>query len=151
MNAAELAALIAAIFWALLVCVGVFVLFRLNRLLSESSRLVADVREHGDVLLQRAQAAVDGAQAAVDRAGKQLDRTESVTASMAELEAGMTELTGQVTALAGLGRAIAAGPAGRLGALAYGVRHAASLRRTGRRALPGRVVERGELTRQARR
>ena len=55
MNAVELAALIAAVFWALLVCVGVFVLFRLGRLLSESSRLVADVRERGDVLLTRAQ------------------------------------------------------------------------------------------------
>ena len=145
MNAAELAALIAAVFWALLVCVGVFVLFRLGRLLSESSRLVADVRERGDVLLQRAQTAVDGAQAAVDRAGKQLDRTESVTASMDELGTGMTELAGQVTALAGLGRAIAGGPVGRVAALAYGVRHAVSLRRTTRRTLPGRVVKGDEL------
>ena len=64
MNAAGLAALIAAVFWALLVCVGVFVLLRLGRFLSESSKLVADVRERGDVLLTRAQAAVDGAQAA---------------------------------------------------------------------------------------
>ena len=147
MNAAELAALIAAVFWALLVCVGVFVLFRLGRLLSESSKLVADVRERGDVLLTRAQAAVDGAQAAVDRAGHQLDRSESVTASMDELGAGMTELAGQVSALAGLGRAIAGGPVGRMGALAYGVRHAVSLRRGGpKNPLPGRVVERGELT-----
>jgi hypothetical protein len=146
MNAAELAALIAAVFWALLVCVGVFVLFRLGRLLSESSKLVADVRERSDVLLTSAQAAVDGAQAAVDRAGCQLDRTESVTASMDELGAGMSELAGQVNALAALGRAIAAGPAGRLGALAYGVRHATSLRRP-RRTLPGRVIGRGELTR----
>jgi uncharacterized protein YoxC len=145
MNAAELAALIAAVFWALLVCVGVFVLFRLGRLLSESSRLVADVRERGDVLLTRAQAAVDGAQAAVDRAGYQLDRVESVTASMDDLGAGMSELAGQVTALADLGRAIKAGPAGRLGAFAYGVRHAMSLRRP-RSTLPGRVMERGELT-----
>ena len=145
MNAAELAALIAAVFWALLVCVGVFVLFRLGRLLSESSRLVADVRERGDVLLQRAQTAVDGAQAAVDRAGRQLDRTESVTDSMDELGAGMTELAGQVTALAGLGRAIAGGPVGRVAALAYGVRHAGSLRRTTRRTLPGRVVKGDEL------
>ena len=68
MNAAELAALVAAVFWALLVCVGVFVLFRLGLLLSESSKLVADVRERGDVLLTRAQAAVDWAQAAVDGA-----------------------------------------------------------------------------------
>ncbi len=145
MNAAELAALIAAVFWALLVCVGVFVLFRLGRLLSESSRLVADVRERSDVLLQRAQTAVDGAQTAVDRAGRQLDRTESVTASMDELGAEMTELAGQVTALTGLGRAIAGGPVGRVGALAYGVRHAVTLRRTARRTLPGRVVKRDEL------
>ncbi len=145
MNAAEAAALIAAVFWALLVSVGVFVLFRLGRLLGESSRLVADLRERGDVLLRRAQAAADGAQAAVDRAGRQLDRTEPVTASMDELGTGMAELAGQVTALAGLGRAIADGPVGRMGALAYGVRHAVSLRRGSRRTLPGRVVERGEL------
>jgi hypothetical protein len=128
------------------VCAGIFVLFRLGRFLSESSRLVADVRERGDVLLQRAQTAVDGAQAAVDRAGRQLDHTESVTASMDELGAGMGELAGQVTALAGLGRAIANGPVGRAGAVAYGIRHAVSLRRPGsRRALPGRVVERAGL------
>jgi hypothetical protein len=145
MNAAELAALIAAVFWALLVCAGVFVMFRLARLLSESSRLVADVRERSDVLLQRAQAAVDGAQAAVDRAGRQLDETEAVTASMDELGAGMAELAGQVTALAGLGRAIAAGPVGRTAGQAYGVRHAVSLRRGARRTVPGRVMERGEL------
>jgi hypothetical protein len=145
MNAAELAALIAAVFWALLVCVGVFVLFRLGRLLSESSRLVADVRERGDVLLQRAQTAVDGAQAAVDRAGQQLDRTESVTAGLDELGAGMTELAGQVTALAGLGRVIAGGPVGRVAAVAYGVRHAVALRRRpGRRTLPGHLVKRDE-------
>ena len=150
MNVAEAAALIAAVFWALLVSVGVFVLFRLGRLMGESSRLIADLRERGDVLLQRAQVAVDGAQGAVDRAGRQLDRSESVTASMDELGAGMAELAGQVTALAGLGRTIAGGPVGRVGALAYGVRHAVSLRRGGpRNALPGRVVERGPHSRTA--
>jgi len=142
MNVAEAAALIAAVFWALLVTVGAFVLFRLGRFLSASTKLV----ERSDTLLQRAQVAVDGAQAAVDRANTQLDRTESVTASMDELGAGMAELTGQVTALAGLGRAIAGGPVGRVGALAYGVRHAVSLRRPqARRTLPGHVMERGEL------
>ena len=147
MNAAELAALIAAVFWALLVCVGVVVLLRLGRLLSESARLVAEMRERADTLLQRADAAVDRAQAAVDRAGKQLDRTESVTASMDELGAGMAELAGQVTALAGLSRSIADGTLGRTAALAYGVRHAVGLRRVGRRTLPGRVMEHSELAR----
>jgi hypothetical protein len=153
MNAAQAAALIAAVFWALLVSVGVFVLFRLARLLSESSKLVADLRERSDTLLRQAHSAVTGAQAAVDRAHTQLNRTESVAASMDELDAGMAELAGQVTALTGLGRAVAAGPVGRLGALAYGVRHAVSLRRSPSRsapgnALPGRVVARGELGRR---
>jgi len=147
MNVAELAALIAAVFWALLVCVGAVVLLRLGRFLSESTRLMAELRERGDVLLQRAQVAVDGAQAAVDRASKQLDQTESVTASMDELGTGMAELAGQVTALAGLGRMIADGPVGRTAALAYGVRHAVGLRRAARRTLPGRVIERGEPAR----
>jgi hypothetical protein len=147
MNVAELAALIAAVFWALLVCVGTVVLLRLGRFLSESTGLVAELRERGDILLQRAEAAVDGAQAAVDRASKQLDQTESVTASMDELGTGMAELAGQVTALAGLGRMIADGPVGRTAALAYGVRHAVGLRRAARRTLPGRVLERGELAR----
>ena len=102
MNAAEAAALIAAVFWALLVSVGVFVLFRLGRLLSESSKLVADVREQTGTLLQQAHKAVDGAQVAVDRASTQLDRTEAVAASMNDLDAGMAELAGQLTALAGL-------------------------------------------------
>ncbi len=157
MNAAQAAALIAAVFWALLVSVGVFVLFRLSRLLSESTKLIA----RGDTILQRAQTAVDGAQAAVDRAHTQLDRTEPVSASMSELDAGMADLAGQVTALASLSRAIATGPVGRMGALAYGVRHAVSLRRAGAhntgntrntsstRTLPGRVMECGELSRSA--
>jgi hypothetical protein len=65
---------------------------------------------------------------------------------MDELGTGMAELAGQVTALAGLGRALAAGPVGRTAALAYGVRHALSLRRAARRSVPGRVMERAELT-----
>ena len=142
MNAAELAALIAAVFWALLVCVGVFVLLRLGRFLGESSKLVADVRERGDILLTRAQAAVDGAQAAVDRAGRQLDQAESVTASMDELGTGMAELAGQVSALASFGRALTGGPVGRAAALAYGVRHAVSLRRGANRTLPGSLIDR---------
>jgi hypothetical protein len=48
--------------------------------------------------------------------------------------------------MSSLGRALAAGPVGRTAALAYGVRHALSLRRAARRTVPGRVMERAELT-----
>ncbi|HEX8008541.1 MAG TPA: hypothetical protein VF482_19185, partial [Trebonia sp.] len=62
--------------------------------------------------------------------------------------AGMSELAGQMSALAGFGRAVASGPVGRAAAVAYGVRHAVTLRRGGaRRTLPGRVVNGTELPR----
>jgi len=133
----QTAALIAAIAFALLALAGIPALLAMARFLSESTRLVTELRERGGVLIDRAQIAVDGAQAAVDRAGRQLDRAESVSASMDELGAGMADLADQVGALAGFGRAIAHGPVGRAAALAYGVRRAVSLRRQARRTLPG--------------
>ena len=123
-NAGDLAALVAAFFFAVLVCVGVYVLIRLARLISEGTRLVADMRSRTDTVFEQVQAAVD-------RANQQLDATSTVTSGMDELNEGMSQLTDQVSALAGLGRAIAAGPAGRVGALVYGVRHAVSIRRDG--------------------
>ncbi|MGA2827031.1 MAG: DUF948 domain-containing protein [Streptosporangiaceae bacterium] len=121
-NAGDLAALVAAFFFAVLVCAGVYVLIRLARLISEGTRLVAGMRSRTDTVFEQVQAAVD-------RANQQLDATSTVTAGMDELNEGMSQLTDQVSALAGLGRAIAAGPAGRVGALVYGVRHAVSIRR----------------------
>jgi uncharacterized protein YoxC len=134
------AALIAAISFALLTLAAVVALVVMTRFMSESTRLVATLRERGDVLFDRVQVTVDGAQAAVDRANGQLDRTETVTASMDELGTGMAELAGQVTALAGLGKTVAASPVGRVAALAYGVRHAVGRRKA--RTLPGSVIER---------
>ena len=123
-NAGDLAALVAAFFFAVLVCAGVYVLIRLARLISEGTRLVADMRSRSDTAFEQVQAAVD-------RANQQLDATSTVTAGMDELNEGMSQLTDQVSALAGLGRAIATGPAGRVGAFVYGVRHAVSIRRDG--------------------
>jgi X-X-X-Leu-X-X-Gly heptad repeat protein len=123
-NAGDLAALVAAFFFAVLVCAGVYVACRLARLISEGTRLVAGLRSRTDTVFEQVQAAVD-------RANQQLDATSTVTAGMDELNEGMSQLTDQVSALAGLGRAIAAGPAGRVGALVYGVRHAVSIRRDG--------------------
>jgi X-X-X-Leu-X-X-Gly heptad repeat protein len=123
-NAGDLAALVAAFFFAVLVCAGVYVLIRLTRMISEGTRLLADMRAQSDTVFERARAAVD-------RANQQLDATSSVTAGMDELNEGMSQLTDQVSALAGLGRAISAGPAGRVGAFVYGVRHAVAIRRDG--------------------
>lgn len=133
MNLTSVAALIAAVSFAVLACAGVYLAVRLTRVLGDAATLVRETRADQQALFARANAAVD-------RAHAQLDRTEGVSASMDELGDSVTELTGQLSALAGLGRALAAGPVGRAAAVAYGVRHAVVLRRGARRALPGQVV-----------
>jgi hypothetical protein len=125
-NAGQLAALIAAGFWAVLVCAAVFVLARLARLISASTRLVTGYRDRADALIA-------SAQAAVDRTHEQLARTDAITASMDDVTANMAELSGHVSALAGLARGISAGvgaPLMKIPALAYGLRRAAAIRRT---------------------
>lgn len=139
MTLTGVAALIAAVSFAVLACAGVYLAVRATRVLGDAATLVRETRAD-----QRALAARAGA--AVDRANAQLDRAEVVAASMDELGAGMTELAGQVSALAAFGRTLAGtvigGPVGRTAAVAYGVRHAVGLRRAARRrALPGEVVK----------
>jgi len=125
-NAMQLAALIAAGFFAVGVCAAVYVLVRLGRLISVAGVMLSDYRDRTDALIDRAQAAVD-------RSHEQLARTDEITASMDQVAAGMAELTGRVTALAPLAR-LAAATSGtklaRVSAFVYGVRHAAELRAT---------------------
>ena len=105
MSAGQLAALIAAGFFAVGVCAGVFVLVRLAGLISSANRILTD---YGD----RASALIEQAQAAVSRTNEQLARTDSITASMDEVTANMAELSGHVSALAGLTRGISTGRCG---------------------------------------
>jgi uncharacterized protein YoxC len=122
MNTGQLAALIAAVFFAAGVCVAAYALIKLARLLTEATRTLAAAREQNDLVIRQAQAAID-------RTNQQLDRTDAITANMNEVSANVAELTEHVSALAGLGRALATGPVGKFAAVAYGVRHAAGMRR----------------------
>jgi uncharacterized protein YoxC len=130
MNAGQLAALIAAGFFALGVCVAVFVLFKLARLTTEATRYLSGMRERTDTVIEQAHAAID-------RTNAELDRTEVITANMDQVTANVAELTGHVSTLANAARAVAAGPVGKAGALAFGVRRAISLRRAGGAPAPG--------------
>jgi uncharacterized protein YoxC len=145
MSLTGLAALIAAVSFAVLACAGVYLAVRFTRVLGDAATLVRDTRTDQQALFARANAAVE-------RASAQLDRTEAATAAVADLGDSMTELAGQASALAGIGKSVAGavvgGPLGRAAALAYGVRHAVGLRRgTVARpgALPAQVVRSAEL------
>lgn len=130
MNAGQLAALIAAGFFALGVCAAVLVLFKLARLTSEATRYLSGMRERTDTVIEQAHAAID-------RTNAELDRTEVITANMDQVTANVAELTAHVSTLANTAKAVAASPVGKVGALAFGVRHAVSLRRRGDAPLRG--------------
>jgi hypothetical protein len=134
--------------------VAVYVMLKAARLMSETSAAVAGLRERSDLLINRANAAID-------QAGEQIARTETVTASMAGVTAAMAQMSGQLTATAPALPAPAEGPGGPLtwaAALVYGVRWALGARRdtTGhagpRGRWPGRVDQpRGQAERPGRR
>jgi len=132
------AALIAAVSFAVLAGAGVYLAVRCTRVLADAATLVRETSAGSSALLTRANAAVD-------RANGQLDRHEAVTAAMDDLGASVTELAGQANALAGVGRtvggALIGGPLGKAAAVAYGVRHAVAVRNPRARALPGQVLK----------
>jgi hypothetical protein len=146
MSLTGIAALVAAVSFAVLAGAGVYLAVRLTRVLGDAATLVRETQAGQQELFTRASAAVD-------RANAQLDAADVVTGSMDGLGASITELAGQAASLAGIGRtvggALVSGPIGRAAAVAYGVRHAVGLRR-GARTVPGQVVTRPELSRAGR-
>ena len=135
MNAGELAALIAAGFFAVAMCAAVVVLIKLGGLISAATALVNDYRGGADDVLRRARAAVD-------RADQQLAQTGALTEGVENVAASMSDLSEQVSAVAGTTRLIAAGLGGpvlRLAAAGHGVRRPLAFRRSGQVAqLPRR-------------
>jgi hypothetical protein len=104
--------------------VAVYVMLKAARLMSETSAAVAGLRERSDLLIDRANAAID-------QAGEQIARTETVTTSMEGVTAAMAQMSGQLTASAPALPVPAEGTGGPLtwaSALVYGVRWALGAR-----------------------
>ena len=137
MSGGQVAALIAAGFFAVLACVAMVVLLRFGRLVSAVTRMVTDYRDRADLLIEQAQEAVD-------RTNAQLVRTDAITASMDQVTANMAELSGHVSALAGLARGLssaATAPLTGMSAFMFGLRRAVLVRRTLQVAVEPATVE----------
>jgi len=144
MTGGQLAALIAAGFFAVLSCVAMVVVLRFGRLVSAVTRMVTDYRDRADLLIAQAQEAVD-------RTNAQLARTDAITTSMDQVTANMAELSGHVSALAGLARGIslaATAPLTGLSAFVFGLRRAVVVRRALQVAVaqPAAVTEPSAVT-----
>ncbi|WP_405734101.1 DUF948 domain-containing protein [Streptomyces sp. NBC_01537] len=113
MSGGEVAGLIVAVFWAILVSFLAVVLVRLAQALRQATRLVADVTEQAVPLLGEASAAVRSAHT-------QLDRVDTITSDVAEVTANASALSTTVASTFG-------GPLVKVAAFGYGVRRAVGL------------------------
>ncbi|MGH3321346.1 MAG: DUF948 domain-containing protein [Streptosporangiaceae bacterium] len=111
----QLAALIVAIFWAILVCFVAFALVRLVRVLNEAAKLVSGMAERAAPLL-------DDLNTTVARADAELRRVDAVTRDV-------EVVSGQAATLSALASVVLTGPAVKAASLTYGVRRAISGRR----------------------
>lgn len=111
----QLAGLIVAVFWAILVCFLAYVLVRVARLLNETTKIVAEVGERTGPLL-------DDVSATVAAANTQLVRVDAITANA-------VTTSENVSRISSLLRAILDGPLVRLASLVFGLRSALGSRR----------------------
>ena len=123
MPAGQIAALIAAGAFVVLVILLAVPLLKLGRTLDEMSLAIRKASEEADPLLT-------GAHTTVSQVNTQLERLDGITASA-------QSVTGNVSALTALFTATLGGPLVRAAALTYGVSKAVQHRRKSRRETDG--------------
>lgn len=122
MTGGEVAGILVAVFWAILVSFLAVVLVRLAQTLKATTRLVADVTEQAVPLLSDASATVRSAQT-------QLDRVDAIATDVQEVTSNASALSTTVASTFG-------GPLVKVAAFGYGVRQA-----MGRRGAPAEGSE----------
>ncbi|MFA1550475.1 DUF948 domain-containing protein [Actinomadura chokoriensis] len=106
----QLAGLIVAVFWAVLVSFIALTLLKLSRLLGEAGKVVRDLGDQAAPLL-------DDMTRTVKRANEQLGRTDVITKQVAGVTQNVSAVTTVMTSVVG-------GPLVKAAAFSYGVRKA---------------------------
>lgn len=106
----QVAGLIVAVFWAILVSFLAYVLVRLARLLTEAAKMVEQLGARTAPLL-------DDMTSTVAQANEQLDRVDLITKSVGSVTQNAAAVTTTVTSVVG-------GPLVKAAAFSYGVRRA---------------------------
>ncbi|WP_327322298.1 DUF948 domain-containing protein [Streptomyces sp. NBC_01210] len=114
MTGGEVAGILVAVFWAILVSFLAVVLVRLAQTLRATTKLVAEVTEQAVPLLADASATVRSAQT-------QLDRVDAIATDVQEVTSNASALSTTVASTFG-------GPLVKVAAFGYGVRRAMSRR-----------------------
>jgi phage-related minor tail protein len=121
----QVAGLIVAVFWAILVSFLAFVLIRLAKLLGEATKMVSDIGDQTGPLL-------DDMTRTVEQANEQLHRMDMITR-------GVAGVTQNVSAVTTVMTSVVSGPLVKGAAFAYGVRKVLGQGRQPGRELPARA------------
>ncbi|MET7331336.1 DUF948 domain-containing protein [Nonomuraea sp. NPDC005650] len=130
LTAGEVAGLIAATGWIVLVCVLAMVLIKLARLLTEATKAVSDLNDRLTPLL-------DDMSVTVNETNRQLIAVEAIAKDV-------KQVSGHAAKLSAVTQTIFTGPLIKVSSLAYGVRRAIEARR------PRKVVPRPRQRQAAR-
>ncbi|MFE0734174.1 DUF948 domain-containing protein [Streptomyces sp. NPDC058855] len=131
MTGGEVAGILVAVFWAILVSFLAVVLVRLAQTLRATTKLVADVTEQAVPLLADASATVRSAQT-------QLDRVDAIASDVQEVTSNASALSSTVASTFG-------GPLVKVAAFGYGVRKALGRERGGREEAPRATTRRSVI------
>ncbi|WP_214327365.1 DUF948 domain-containing protein [Nonomuraea sediminis] len=115
LTAGEVAGLIAATGWVVLVCVLAMVLVKLARLLTETTKAVSELAERMVPLL-------DDVSVTVNETNRQLVTVEAIAKDV-------KQVSGHAAKLSGVTQTIFTGPLIKVSSLGYGVRRAIEARR----------------------
>jgi uncharacterized protein YoxC len=115
LSGGEVAGLIIAVFWAILVCFLAYVLIKVGKVLKETAKLVSGVTDQTVPLLGEVTATVTSTNAQLARVDTIASHVESITAN--------------VSGLASIFAATLGTPVVKVAAFSYGVRRAVSDRR----------------------
>ncbi|GAA4793368.1 DUF948 domain-containing protein [Streptomyces ziwulingensis] len=124
MSGGEVAGILVAVFWAILVSFLAVALARLAQTLKATTKLVADVTDRAVPLLSDASSAVRSAQT-------QIDRVDAIASDVQEVTSNASALSSTVASTFG-------GPLVKVAAFGYGVRRAMSGRKEEEPAKPSR-------------
>jgi len=111
----DVAGIIIAVFWAILVCFLAYTLVHLSKVLKETETLVASVTEQTVPLLSELTHTIGQTNA-------QLSKVDTITSNIASVSTNVSALTSTFTNTVGA-------PLVKVASLAYGLRSAAKLRR----------------------
>ena len=115
LSGGEVAGLIVAVFWAVLVCFIAFVLVKLGKVIGETGKLVSGVTDQTVPLLGEVTNSVV-------HVNVELERVDAITANV-------QTISSNVSALSGVFAATLGSPVIKVAAFSYGVRRALSERR----------------------